>query len=302
MATTVSFASGMVRERQLIRRIAVDIEARSDFALCSDGKTVAVTGINLERGEGMMRQVAFHELATGRQVSRALWADHTDLPVLGGLTPDRRLLVIAAREGLLKLIPMTTGVGGARVAIENETVESVTFSGDRQRLAVASSLNDKSSFFRRFRVFALKNTNEFRLLAKFDLDCQHFTFSPDGSTLAISADGVKLIFLKVNSGKRQEFDNCFMREMAFSPDGHRIAGRRVGNDLAVWDSVTPRLLKLLEAPTSLTSAIALSSDGRIVAANGGPNVLHIWDATTGQRRARAWRRTRGPSQCSDCDA
>ena len=64
---------------KLLRRIAVGIKALSGFALSADGKVVATAGIQLVPGKGIIRDVVFNEVETGREVSRNSWLENTGL-------------------------------------------------------------------------------------------------------------------------------------------------------------------------------------------------------------------------------
>ncbi len=76
----------------LIRRIKVEIDALSDFALSSDSKTVATTGINFEPSRDFTRHVDFIDLETGRRSSRESWVENLMFPKVA-LDPDRKILV-----------------------------------------------------------------------------------------------------------------------------------------------------------------------------------------------------------------
>ena len=93
---------------KFIRRIPVNIEALGDFALSSNGKTVATTGINMVKGKGFVRHVAFHDIETGRELSRGSWVENLTLPKMA-LDPDRELLVTGAEGGRLQLTEAATG-------------------------------------------------------------------------------------------------------------------------------------------------------------------------------------------------
>ena len=152
-------------------------------------------------GEGLVRQVVFNELETGRELSRATWLENIPLPKVA-LDPDRPLLVTTPAKGGLQMNNATTGAQTAGVVLENEDVKSLAFSADRSRLAVVGSVRDSpSGTLLRLRVFDIKNASEFRSLAKFDVEgyFRDFAFSPDG-TIIVGTDVFRLIFFDVESG------------------------------------------------------------------------------------------------------
>ncbi len=268
------------RDGKSIRRIPAGIDALSTFALTSDGKTVATAGVQLVPGKGLVREVVFHELATGRELSRSSWVENLPLPKTA-LDPDRRLLVTGL-DGALQMTSVTTGAPTSRVKLENERVRSLSFSADRIRLGVATSRNDKPAGpSRHFRVFDTTNPSDLRPIASFDIDCDHVRFSPDGNMIA-AADLMALVFIDVPSGKSQRIEHTFVEDLAFSADGKRIAGIRTPRDkLVLWSPIARKYIDLLNAPWLLAGQIAFSFDGRSIAANGGPNVLHLWDVVPG---------------------
>ncbi len=271
------------RDGKLVRRIAVGIEALSDFALSSDGKTVAVTGIDLVPGKGFLRQVAFHDLVTGRELSRGSWVENPTVRKLA-LEPDRRLLCAAIEGGKLQTIRADTGAEIASVVLENEKVEHVSFLVDRNRVAVASEVNGNAALHgRRLRVFDAKDPGEFRLVAKFDVECDEFAFSPDGSLFA-GREFATLIFVDVASGSAQRIENAFIQEMAFSTDGQRLVGRQ-SQKLVLWNPIERKFLNQLDSSSRISGQLAFSRDGRAVAASGGPNVFHLWDTASGREQS-----------------
>ena len=60
---------------RLLRQIAADVGAISDFALKSDSKTAMVTGVTSDADDGIMRRVSFLELTTGHKVAGSSWRE-----------------------------------------------------------------------------------------------------------------------------------------------------------------------------------------------------------------------------------
>jgi eukaryotic-like serine/threonine-protein kinase len=78
-------------------------------------------------------------------------------------------------------------------------------------------------------------------------------------------------------------------EVAFSPDGRRLASQSYNTDLGLGDSTVrvwemdPRAtLPVLRGHTSYVYPVAFSPDGRWIASGGWDNKVRLWDAATGE--------------------
>jgi WD40 repeat protein/serine/threonine protein kinase len=71
-------------------------------------------------------------------------------------------------------------------------------------------------------------------------------------------------------------------QVAYSPDGRRLASGSSDNTVKIWDVSTGQELFTLKAHTKAISGVAFSPDGRRLASASGDNTVKIWDANTGQ--------------------
>jgi WD40 repeat protein len=71
--------------------------------------------------------------------------------------------------------------------------------------------------------------------------------------------------------------------LAFSPDGHRLAGAGEANTVRIWDVPTGRELQTLRGHSGDVWAAAFSPDpvGRWVASAGEDSAVKVWDSQTG---------------------
>lgn len=87
-------------------------------------------------------------------------------------------------------------------------------------------------------------------------------------TLSASANGTKLQF----------------HRLAFSPDGKLIASADANGAIHVWDALTSKGVRTIQADTKLVWSVAFSPDGKLLASSGRDKSVRIWDTAT-------WRQT-----------
>ena len=116
------------------------------------------------------------------------------------------------------------------------------------------------------------------------------TFSPDGKLVA----GGVCSYKQGNAGRAFVWDvrtgqqiltleghADIIADLAFSPDGSRIASASIHRDAKVWDAETGEELLTLTGHSGLVTGVAFSPDGRLVATASTDGTARIWDAETG---------------------
>ena len=137
-------------------------------------------------------------------------------------------------------------------------------------------------------------------------------FSPDGKRLAVSnqVPSSKLIVRDASSGEEvlhltPEIDDLFLfKDIAFSPDGSRLASAGHDGKLRIWDvagaGATPerRPALILEGSDSPLDQLAWSVDGRSVSTSNYSGMILTWELAAGEGLLRQKGMLAGTPSCS----
>ncbi|MEL7220136.1 MAG: WD40 repeat domain-containing protein [Bacteroidota bacterium] len=156
------------------------------------------------------------------------------------------------------------------------TFNKADWSPDGDQLAVAMGNGD-------IRIY---NTNDFERFEKItinDLGVLDISWSLDGRFLAYgSADG-ETGYLNTSTWRKEgtwEAED-YIRGVAFSPDGKRIAAGGDQNILFVYNVETGDQERAFESHTDWIRAVSWSADGVLVAAASDDNTATVWSITQG---------------------
>jgi WD40 repeat protein/serine/threonine protein kinase len=249
-------------------------------ALDPTGRRIAVVS-----EEGL---VCLRDAATGAAIGSMALADPGGPHAAVAFSPDgTRLAVGDGDSGKVAVCDARDGRTLETLPGHSDRVNALAFAPDGRRLATGDREGTVRVWDLTERAHRLRFVLRTRWLAVTSL-----AFAPDGRALAAGYGDVKAIAL---AGRATIWDmkkGTVLRELrghrggvsdvAYSPDGQRLATASWDRTVRVWNPTSGAVLHTLEIRGLLVWAVAFSPDGlRLVAADNIGRMI-FWDAASGQ--------------------
>ena len=220
--------------------------------------------------------VKLWDAGTGKDVQTLRY--HTRSVTAVAFSPDGKKLASGSTNDTFTMHVVIWDLDGNKLfrtlPAQPGRVHGLAFSPDSERLVVSGDSGPA-------RVWQIETGKQLLALpVGNDLDA---AFSPDGVRL-VTARGAKVMVWDAAEGKELlslEGHAGPVTQIAFSPDGSKIASGYQDSTVRVWSSHTGQLLTAFRAHKSGVTDVAFSPDGaRLV--TSGDTILTIWDIASSQ--------------------
>ena len=204
---------------------------------------------------------------------------HTDQVRSLCFSPDGETLATGCYDGTLRLWDVSTG----QLTVTrsgDDSISSVVFSPDGRILASAH-FNGHVTLWS---VAESELRDWLTIKQPPFLQWDSLAFSPDGGTLAIGGGQYhqpgEVVLWDMESQRIRatlKGHTNQIRDIAFSPDGHRVATVNYDRTVRLWDANSARELAVVEDHQATLFGVAFSPDGRYIATSSADSMIIIRD-------------------------
>ena len=270
---------------KLLRSVSLGEHSVRDSAMTRDRTLLATVGFAFDEDKAANSyQVRVVDTTTGQVKLNVETPDRLDEKL--AITPDGTTVVAVAGSGKLRFWDVASGAEILEYEVKGRIqIESMAFSPDSNTLAIGGRerllLWDWATQGDPREVTVDETGRRRRRVLSLD-------FAPDGKTLAIGMDGRGGVPLAdVTSGAVVAELNLdpsqwnYVRDVAFSPDGTRLAATRYrdwGGGVVIWNPIDKQHVCTLEAQYDGVTDIAFSPNGqKLAGVNRWASTVEVWD-------------------------
>ncbi len=201
-------------------------------------------------------------------------------------SPDGTKLAVASGIGIW-IYDAQTGEELDLFPANRFEVRNIAFSPDGSMLASDSfdcTINYWSIENRTVRLWDVKSRRQIRTFTGHKYPISRIAFSPDGKTIAGSADNDVHVW-DVESGRqlhRLWGIGSSVTSIVFSPDSKTLATSGYLQEFfCLWDVETGDFMRWFEGHRESISSLAFHPDGQLIASGSYDNTVRLWDVDTG---------------------
>lgn len=270
-AIAAAFADGTVKlwdraTRELRLEVAANDKPMWAIAFSPDGRQLATAN---EDGS-----VRLYDMTTGQM--NLHFTEHTRPLRTVVFAPDGRRLASTGLDHVVRVWNASNGESEHSFLMSRPSIRSLAFHPDGSRLAAGG--HDA-----RLTVWDLKSGEELWHVADRPGRIWNLAFSPNGQWLAACRGNGTVDLCHATDGTRcttfGDIADDLAVDLAFSPDGRRLATAAAHTGISLWEVPTGRAVLSLSRHPSVAGAVAFCPDGQaIVTGDMGGNVV-LWPAT-----------------------
>jgi WD40 repeat protein len=221
--------------------------------------------------------IIFFDPGSGEAVQKLSLGTEDIMFVNAAFSPDGRRFAVAADTGTIRAWDIADGGLVLEVASSADYSHGLAFSPDSEFLAVRGG--DDASLV----IWEIRTGGKKGILRDPPMHETMLAFLPGGDTL-VSASGTLIVFWSVEEQTVSAVLGGFstaVNQVAFSPDGGRLASAVSDGTIVLWDPATGERVQVLRGHTDSVTDLAYSPDGKHLASASEDRKVFLWDLEDG---------------------